>query len=87
LICCASSPAAPFRTFDPKVYDIYSSFPIGVMKADFFRYAVLLAHGGVYADVDTACQVGWEAGLTKLTAWINRGVKAGYTLTWILPAR
>ena len=48
------------------MYDIYSSFPIGVMKADFFRYAVLLAHGGVYADVDTACQVGWEAGLTKL---------------------
>ena len=52
------SSTAPFRTFDPKVYAIYSTFPIGVMKADFFRYAVLLAHGGIYADVDTACQVG-----------------------------
>ena len=28
------------------------------MKADFFRYAVLLAYGGIYADVDTACQEG-----------------------------
>ena len=47
----------PGRTLGPRAYAVYSSFPIGVMKADFFRYAVLLAHGGIYADVDTSCQV------------------------------
>ncbi|KAJ5322679.1 hypothetical protein N7452_010968 [Penicillium brevicompactum] len=37
----------------PDVYEAYDSLPLGVMKADFFRYLVLLARGGVYSDIDT----------------------------------
>jgi mannosyltransferase OCH1-like enzyme len=29
------------------------NFPKGVMKADFWRYAVLYFYGGVYTDIDT----------------------------------
>lgn len=26
-------------------------------RSDFFRYMVLLRHGGVYADIDTECRI------------------------------
>jgi mannosyltransferase OCH1-like enzyme len=37
------------------VYAIYAAYPLAVMRADFWRLAVLYAHGGIYADVDTKC--------------------------------
>ncbi|KAJ5785885.1 uncharacterized protein N7503_011097 [Penicillium pulvis] len=37
----------------PDVFEAYDSLPLPVMKADFFRYLVLLARGGVYSDIDT----------------------------------
>ena len=32
------------------------SLPLGVMKADLWRYAVLHKYGGIYADLDTVCR-------------------------------
>eukprot|EP00798_Chlamydomonas_sp_ICE-L_P025745 gene25745-11406_t len=43
--------------FEPSVLTIYDTFPLGVMKADFWRYAVLYIEGGVYSDIDTVCHV------------------------------
>lgn len=37
----------------PDVFEAYDSMPLPVMKADFFRYLVLLARGGIYSDIDT----------------------------------
>lgn len=37
----------------PDVFEAYDSMPLSVMKADFFRYLVLLARGGIYSDIDT----------------------------------
>ncbi|KAJ5494975.1 Initiation-specific alpha-1-6-mannosyltransferase [Penicillium diatomitis] len=37
----------------PDVFEAYDSLPLAVMKADFFRYLILLARGGVYSDIDT----------------------------------
>eukprot|EP00890_Picochlorum_soloecismus_P000693 jgi/Picsp_1/1624/NSC_05102-R1_alpha- -mannosyltransferase subunit len=42
--------------FGKDLYLLYQSFPLGVMKADLWRYAILFAEGGIYADVDTICQ-------------------------------
>lgn len=42
--------------FGPDLFSLYESFPLGVMKADFWRYAILFAKGGIYADVDTICR-------------------------------
>lgn len=39
--------------FDSRVYKAYSRLQIGAAKADFFRYAVLYIHGGVYLDLDS----------------------------------
>lgn len=37
----------------PEVQEAYESLPEPVMKADFFRYLILLARGGIYSDIDT----------------------------------
>ena len=34
-------------------YQAFSNLPLGVMKADFWRYFVLLKEGGIYSDIDT----------------------------------
>ena len=37
----------------PEVVQAYEALPIPVVKADFFRYLILLARGGIYSDIDT----------------------------------
>lgn len=37
----------------PEVTEAYASMPLPVLKADFFRYLILLARGGIYSDIDT----------------------------------
>ncbi|SCU97639.1 LANO_0E16534g1_1 [Lachancea nothofagi CBS 11611] len=37
----------------PEVLDAYDILPSTNLKADFFKYLILLARGGVYADIDT----------------------------------
>jgi alpha 1,6-mannosyltransferase len=37
----------------PEVLEAYDSLPLPVLKADFFRYLILLARGGIYSDIDT----------------------------------
>ncbi|KAI0125323.1 glycosyltransferase family 32 protein [Xylariales sp. AK1849] len=46
----------------PEVLDAYDALPQPVLKADFFRYLILLARGGIYSDIDTAAlksALGW----------------------------
>lgn len=47
----------------PEVTEAYASMPLPVLKADFFRYLILLARGGIYSDIDT------EA-LQSATVWL-----------------
>lgn len=37
----------------PEVIEAYQAMPLPVLKADFFRYLILLARGGIYSDIDT----------------------------------
>lgn len=37
----------------PDVLEAYEAMPLVVLKADFFRYLILLARGGIYTDIDT----------------------------------
>jgi mannosyltransferase OCH1-like enzyme len=39
--------------FSPRVVDTFERMPIGVMKADMWRYCVLYIHGGIYSDIDS----------------------------------
>lgn len=44
-----------FQNFDKKTYEFFVSLPLGIMKADFWRIAVLYINGGIYADTDVMC--------------------------------
>lgn len=37
----------------PEIQEAYQALPLAVLKADFFRYLILLARGGIYSDIDT----------------------------------
>lgn len=37
----------------PEVVEAYRALPAPVLKADLFRYLILLARGGIYSDIDT----------------------------------
>ncbi|KAK6504950.1 membrane-bound alpha-1,6- mannosyltransferase Initiation-specific [Arthrobotrys musiformis] len=47
----------------PRVLEAFTSLPSPILKADFFRYLILLARGGIYSDIDTAA-------LKPATKWI-----------------
>lgn len=47
----------------PEVMEAYLALPFAVMKADFFRYLILLARGGIYSDIDTSA-------LKSATEWV-----------------
>ena len=47
----------------PEVLEAYISLPLPVLKADFFRYLILLARGGIYTDIDTTA-------IVSTTDWI-----------------
>lgn len=51
----------------PEVLEAYESLPLAVLKADFFRYLILLARGGIYTDIDTTA-------LRSTTDWIPEEV-------------
>lgn len=40
------------KNYPKRFVDAYDNLLPGAFKADFFRYLVLLVHGGVYADID-----------------------------------
>ncbi|KAK7513415.1 initiation-specific alpha-1,6-mannosyltransferase [Phyllosticta citriasiana] len=47
----------------PDVLEAYNALPMPVVKADFFRYLILLARGGIYTDIDTSA-------LKPATEWV-----------------
>jgi len=43
--------------FGPAVHKDYIALPQNIMRADFWRIAVVYVHGGYYADLDVECNV------------------------------
>jgi len=43
------------QEFGTQIYFLYSALPHPIMRADFWRLAILYIHGGYYADLDLAC--------------------------------
>jgi mannosyltransferase OCH1-like enzyme len=42
-------------TARPDLLDLYDAYPLGIQRADAFRYVLLAAHGGLYVDLDFEC--------------------------------
>jgi len=45
------------ENFDDNVNKAYNKLPMGVMKADLWRYCVIYKYGGIYSDIDTVCRI------------------------------
>ena len=43
--------------FGESVYELYLQLPQPIMRADFWRVAVVYVHGGYYSDLDITCKV------------------------------
>lgn len=52
-----------FKLF-PEIIQTWDTLPRKILKADYFRYLVLLAKGGYYSDIDTSPSVNIDAWLT-----------------------
>ncbi|OAA54911.1 initiation-specific alpha-1,6-mannosyltransferase [Cordyceps fumosorosea ARSEF 2679] len=51
----------------PEVLQAYEALPLPVLKADFFRYLILFARGGIYSDIDTFA-------LQSADVWIPKAI-------------
>ncbi|KXG52573.1 uncharacterized protein PGRI_088570 [Penicillium griseofulvum] len=40
----------------PDIVEVYEALPIAILRADLFRYLVVLAEGGIWGDLDTSCE-------------------------------
>lgn len=61
------------ENFSEKVFHQYSRLQIGAAKADFFRYAILYIHGGIYLDIDSSITISslnkiWNTSYTAIIA-------------------
>jgi alpha 1,6-mannosyltransferase len=64
----------------PEVTEAFESLPLPVLKADFFRYLILLARGGIYTDIDTQAlqsAVDWlPENMDRLSVGLIIGIEA-----------
>lgn len=83
----------------PEFWGAYTGLPLEVMKADLWRYMVLYAHGGIYADADTRCVsdpralvspssylvvVPEPAGLPYFCQWVFAASPRSPVMRWVL---
>lgn len=59
----------------PDIVELYTKLPqsLVILKADLFRYLVLIADGGIYADIDVSCD-------TDITTWFPKTYRDKVTL-------
>lgn len=67
--------------------DAFDRFPIGVMRADFWRYCVMYRFGGVYADVDTICERPVESWLRVAPGLVVAAENDEHLCQWTFAAR
>ncbi|KAJ6179656.1 hypothetical protein N7519_010117 [Penicillium mononematosum] len=62
----------------PDIVDAYLSLTVPILKADFLRYLLLFAEGGIWADLDVSC------GDVPIREWIPETLraKAGLVVGW-----
>jgi hypothetical protein len=56
------------KDYGPDWYDLFNTVPLGVIRADIFRYLVIYKYGGIYSDIDTVCKIpidNWITGPDK----------------------
>lgn len=70
------------ENMDARTYSAYRLLPMGVMKADLWRYCVIYKYGGIYADVDTICNVNPNIFITDALLVVTSEPTCNYFCQW-----
>jgi len=74
------------ENMDARTYSAYRLLPMGVMKADLWRYCVIYKYGGIYADVDTICNVNPNIFITDALLVVTSEPTCNYFCQWSFAA-
>ena len=72
--------------FDENVKKAYSMLPMGVMKADLWRYCIIYKYGGIYSDVDTICNVDPNIFINDSLLTVSPEIGTPYFCQWTFSA-
>ncbi|KAI5961660.1 OCH1 [Candida pseudojiufengensis] len=64
----------------PDVAKAYAIMPKSILKADFFRYLILFARGGVYSDIDTVALKPIDNWPSLQKEYIGKSINPGLTI-------
>jgi mannan polymerase II complex HOC1 subunit len=48
---------ARYNESRPDIVSLYRALPLAILRADFLRYLILLADGGIWSDIDVTCEI------------------------------
>ena len=74
------------ENMDARTYSAYRLLPMGVMKSDLWRYCVIYKYGGIYADVDTICNVNPNIFITDALLVVTPEPTCNYFCQWTFAA-
>ena len=74
------------ENFDDRTYRAYSRLPMGVMKADLWRYCIIYKYGGIYADSDTICKVNPNIFISNSQLIVSPEINCPYFCQWTFSA-
>jgi len=68
--------------FDGVIYNAYIMLPMGVMKADLWRYCIIYKYGGIYSDIDTICYVNPNIFINDAQLVVSPELGTNYFCQW-----
>ena len=74
------------ENMDSKTYSAYTLLPMGVMKADLWRYCIIYKYGGIYSDVDTICYVNPNIFINDSQLVVSPELGTNYFCQWTFSA-
>jgi mannosyltransferase OCH1-like enzyme len=70
------------ENFNDRIVHAYEVLPLGVMKADFWRYLIVYKYGGYYCDLDSKCLVPLNSWLPKDAKFVVSKENSFYFVQW-----
>lgn len=74
------------ENMNSRTYSAYSLLPMGVMKADLWRYCVIYKYGGIYTDIDTICYVNPNIFINNAQLVVSPELGTNYFCQWTFAA-
>lgn len=74
------------NNFDENIQKAYLMLPMGVMKADLWRYCIIYKYGGIYSDVDTICNINPNIFINDSLLTVSQEPNTSFFCQWTFSA-